>query len=561
MTDDNRQIRISKIRHKIANGVSEHIACASVGVTVAWWERWRDADALTDAKRVGRPASCTVSEADAKTLREYFLRSNKGKSAGSMAGAARWCAYHELIAPELAACILKERADLCALPAPVKRVFRDITAQEFAKYRDPKKGMGKSDGIRTPGWLRMCEEGGARLEPGQRWVPDDASVNVGIVVPWSRGGDACSNAFGVRVARFQLLAFVDCATDAIVGYSFVMNSNDSYKAADVVSAIYHVGATTNEFPREMVMEGGSWQANKTKRFLELAGIRLISAKGDPGQKLIESVFNRLWTLLSLALPPQGQIGRFRGEMAKESLIWLACREGKKDPREYFPTFPVFIAALRQAMVAHNTKPIDSRVYGERWVPAIEYEKRKPETMMPVPAALRREALPAEKVVTLKLNGACSIRWDSPHGFPHDYVFATEDLYQYGGAKVRVQFDPMNIRDGAVISLAATHRGEKENTVIAEAARCISPAPTLDPIRDPYGYLDARSEARAQKKASRALVSTTVGTLDQRVKFTVPEPTLTQIEDTQGQRLEPTFHKFIEAEETDFAALEAAVGIY
>ena len=102
----------------------------------------------------------------------------------------------------------------------------------------------------------------------------------------------------------------------LFGYAFVMNSNDSYKAADVVSAIYHVGATTNEFPREMVMEGGSWQANKTKRFLELAGIRLISAKGDPGQKLIESVFNRLWTLLSLALPPQGQIGRFRGDGRK-----------------------------------------------------------------------------------------------------------------------------------------------------------------------------------------------------------------------------------------------------
>ena len=51
-------------------------------------------------------------------------------------------------------------------PAPVKRVFRDITAQEFAKYRDPKKGMGKSDGIRTPGWLRMCEGGRRKVGAG-----------------------------------------------------------------------------------------------------------------------------------------------------------------------------------------------------------------------------------------------------------------------------------------------------------------------------------------------------------------------------------------------------------
>ena len=88
-------------------------------------------------------------------------------------------------------------------------------------------------------------------------------------------------------------------------------------------------------------------------------------------------------------------------MAERVANLAGVSRGEKDPREYFPTFPVFIAALRQAMVAHNTKPIDSRVYGERWVPAIEYEKRKPETMMPVPAALRREALPAEKVVTLE----------------------------------------------------------------------------------------------------------------------------------------------------------------
>ena len=85
MTDDNRQIRISKIRHKIANGVSEHIACASVGVTVAWWERWRDADALTDAKRVGPAlASCTVSEG--RTPRRSASTScapTRAKSAGS----------------------------------------------------------------------------------------------------------------------------------------------------------------------------------------------------------------------------------------------------------------------------------------------------------------------------------------------------------------------------------------------------------------------------------------------------------------------------------------------
>lgn len=563
MNVENRLLKLAKVRAALANGFSETMACRAAGVSVAWWGRWRDAAALADAPRVGRPASCEVTEADAQALREHYLRSNRGRNAGSMAAAARWCAVHGLVAPAVAEAILKERADTCALPAPVRRVFRGIGAHEFAKYRDPKKGMGKSDGIRTPGWLRMNEEGGGRLEPGQRWVFDDGSVNVGIVVPWSRGGDPCSERFGVRVARFQLLMATDCATDAITGYSFVMNSNDSYGAADVTAAMYYIWAANNQAPREVVLEGGAWQSDKTKRFLELAGVRMISAKGDPGQKLVESIFNRLWTILSLALPAQGQIGRVRGEMKKETQEWLDCRAGKKNPLEFFPTLVEFRRALRQAIDYHNGKLIDSRLYG-RWVPATEYLKRKPETMLPVPASLRREALPADKVVTLKLNGCASVRWDSPHGLPHNYVFATEDLYKYGKAKVRVQFDPMQIREGAFISLAETWKGENAGTVLAEAASCISPAPMFD-LAYIHGYLDARTKARAMKKASRAQVVTQVATLDVRGKFKRDTVIYDEIGDLPAsaalaaQRLPTPSPLALEA--ADFDALENAAGIW
>ena len=89
---------------------------------------------------------------------------------------------------------------------------------EVARYRDPK--AGQNDGIYTPGWLRMATDGSRRLLPGERQVWDDASVNVGVVVPWTRGGDACSDKFGVRVARFQLLLGIDCATDFVCGYGY-----------------------------------------------------------------------------------------------------------------------------------------------------------------------------------------------------------------------------------------------------------------------------------------------------------------------------------------------------
>lgn len=560
MNDENRLLKISKVRSALASGHSETIACRSAGVSVAWFRRWNEQESLADSPRPGRPASCEVTAEDAQVLREHYLRSNRGRNAGSMSAAARWCAVHGLVSPSLAETLLKNRSDLCRLPAPVVRVFRNIGEHEFAKYRDPKKGMGKSDGIRTPGWLRMNEDGGGRLEPGQRWVFDDGSVNVGIVVPWTRGGDTCSEKFGVRVARFQLLLATDCATDAITGYSFVMNANDSYGAADITAAMYGIWAKNGEAPREVVLEGGSWQAEKTLRFLRLAGVRVISAKGDPGQKLVESVFNRLWTILSLALPAQGQIGRVRGEMKKETQQWLDCRAGKKDPREYFPTLLEFLTALRKAMLYHNAKPVTSRIYGQ-WVPEAKYMSRRPEAMLPVPASLRREALPVDKVVTLKRSGCASVRCLSPHGLPHDYVFADESLYRYGQAKVRVQFDPMNIREGAFITLGATWRGEPEGKVLSERAACISSPPVVE-LAAIHGYADGRADARALKKASRAQVVASVAALDERGKFKRDEVVFEALPPQDSRTRLPDLSPEPEAPvESDFAALETAAGIW
>ena len=70
------------------------------------------------------------------------------------------------------------------------------------------------------------------------------------------------------------------------GYAFVVHGNDAYGAADVVRALHSVWQGHGRMPKQVVMEGGSWQAHRTLRFLEAAGVRLISAKGRPNQKLI-----------------------------------------------------------------------------------------------------------------------------------------------------------------------------------------------------------------------------------------------------------------------------------
>ena len=130
-----------------------------------------------------------------------------GLALGSMTLSARWAAKDEAspLTQTTRDAILKPRASKHILPVDVKRCLR-ASAAEVSRYRDPKSGQ--NDGIYTPGWLRMSTDGTRRLVPGERQVWDDGSVNVGVVVPWTRGGDKCSERWGVRVARFQLLAAI-----------------------------------------------------------------------------------------------------------------------------------------------------------------------------------------------------------------------------------------------------------------------------------------------------------------------------------------------------------------
>lgn len=515
MTAAERKTILNAIKLHLDDGTSEAAACDAAGVSVGWWRRWHGRleeaglDGLADLPRSGRPSSVRVSADDAAMLRAAYLQSNRGKGAGSMSMAARNLAYRNALAPELCAEILKPRASKHQLPREVIRAMRSAPA-EVARYRDPK--AGQNDGIYTPGWLRMATDGSRRLLPGERQVWDDASVNVGVVVPWTRGGDACSDKFGVRVARFQLLLGIDCATDFVCGYGYVMRGNDAYNGGDAVRAMHGAWSLTGKAPREVVLEGGAWQSAKMIDFLNAAGVRQISAKGRPNQKLVEGFFSRLWTALSLELPAHGQVGRFRGEMAAENTAWMRCREGRADPRDYFPMLDDFLEALDKAIEFVNADQVESRVYGN-WRP-VEAQIGWQENAITLPAGLWRHALPVDEVRKCRRNGQVQLRTDSPFGFPHDYVFSATDLYRFDGAEIRIQFDPHLVSSGAVLTLPRAWHEYPAGYVISESAQCISPAPDMQAVT---GWMDNREAARAVKRSSRALVATSVAAFDPRKK--------------------------------------------
>lgn len=412
-------------------------------------------------------------------------------------------------------------------------------------------------------------EGGLRrLLPGERQVWDDASVNVGVVVPWPRGGDACANKWGVRVARFQLLLGIDCATDMCVGYHYVMHQSDGYGAADVVQALDSTWRLAGGAPKEVMLEGGAWQARRTLDYLAAAGIGVVSAKGRPNQKLVEGYFNRLWTCLSVTLPPAGQVGRFRGEMASETADWRRAREGVIDPRTVFPALTDFLSALDKAIAYLNAEQIESRAYG-RWVPSEAYAAAQ---LQPLVEGLEAYALPVRERRTVRRQGLVAVRTTSPLGWPHTYTFAVADGWAWDGAEVDVAFNPAEAQAGAVITLAKPFADTPAGTRLDGAAELLNAAPILS--RSLTGWAirqDCRiAVAKAAKKRTLAAVAAQTAAFDTRgVKARKGKDDFG--EKTKGRSLffDRSPEPFIPAESPelklaaarDLEAEEAALGLY
>lgn len=565
MDADDRAMLLARVRELTAAGWTVSAACVAAGISRASYDRWAarfaqgGIDALADLPRSGRPPQVELEQAERNYLRKVYVGSNLNEECGSMTFAARWAAKNpdSPLRSEVRAAILKPRSSKHTLPVEVRRACRASEAV-VARSRQGSKA-GRSDGIYTPGWLRMSADGSRRLSPGERIVGDDASVNVGVCVPWARGGDKCSDRYGCRVGRFQLLAFLDCATDMCTGYQFVMRDRDSYNAADVCSALYRTWTLAGYAPDECVMEGGAWQAERTRAMLDAAGVRLISAKGRPNQKLIEGWFNRLWTVLSVELPPRGQVGRFRGEMAEGTSNWMRCRSGSADPREYFPGVTDFLSALDRAINYLNAETIESREYGS-WTPAEVYAAQAAKGHA-IPPGLKRYGLPVRERRKVGRGGSIKIAAECGLGWTHQYLFAGDRLFDFVGADVRVSFDPARISEGAVIELAAKWRDVAAGTVLASAAECISAAPELLRVGDGWivNARDSRRTAAGVKRSSLALIGAQSAALDAggvRARYAEHESAPTILERQYGMGASaPAMPRRIEVPELDLDEAE------
>jgi hypothetical protein len=462
---------------------------------------------LLRGKSTGRTPVCNPTAEDMRVLRDYYVRSNRSTGKGSQIMAARMAAKDGKLSTDLTAAIMAPRSSKHSLPKSLRDSM--VVAPDLIKHhRSPTEE--RLGGIYCPGQLRMARDEESdmprRLNPGERQSWDDATINFCVVVPWPWGGCKTSDRWGVKIGRFQLLAGIDDATDFCPGFSYVCRPMGSYRAEDSTAAMYRVWERSY-VPKSVMLEGGVWQAHRSLNFYDQLGIQIHSAKGRPHMKLIESYWNRLWTVLSLMT--DGQVGRFRGEMQRETELLMKCHAGSINPCDVFPGLQTTLTVIQRGIDHLNAEPVESKKYGS-WIPeeahAAWMQQHTPMHIEPGLAWTIAPEIHTRKV----LSGMVKIKTESPLGFPFPYHFATNDLNEFDGKRVTVYFDPHAHPLHATIALAEEHAGMKPGTIITNAATCLDDAPEV--FRMVNGWevdfnRNGLNDAVAARKAQRRLVVT------------------------------------------------------
>jgi hypothetical protein len=278
-------------------------------------------------------------------------------------------------------------------------------------------------------------------------------------VPWPQGGDACSDRFGVRIARGQLLCQIDVRWCYFQSFNFLIRLRDSYRADDIWQ---WVGRTYRDIFMPAIgerWERGIWASNQlrghtiepghTPDAMRLGGIqalgRTVIESHSPTTKIIENRFNFFQTACA-DIP--GQIGRSRGEMERETKLWMECRDGRRDPRHHFLSFDEACAQIEARMQWVNHEPMEGAIY--RGVPAEGYlreigerddlRKLSPEQTYLFSRNLRTTTCTkAHALVRPQKNGNRTALW-----------FHAEQLYRHEGERLAVYLDHECPEEGAVV---------------------------------------------------------------------------------------------------------------
>jgi hypothetical protein len=424
--------------------------------------------------------------------RRMVLAHNRTQEAGSYSLALQLAAQHP-VAPEAFRRWVHGRKDRHSIPPSIRK-WIDVPAAVQRHHRNPTEAGLR--GVYCPDALRVNHRTGQRLRAGERFSADDGSVNFVLMVPWPWGGCPCSDRYGVKVGRFQLLVLHDDGSGYVPHFTWIARASQSYRAEDIASFLHTPFARLGCW-QTALLERGSWESHRVRELLAAAGIERETAY-EPKQKLVENWWNRAWTRLS-NLP--GQIGRFRGEEEEAAAMVERFRRGSEDPRGTLLMLADAATAVARVVAELNQTRLEAGPLFGSWIPAERWAADlAARPLAPLPAGIEPMTRPERRELMVR-------RWMvhceavSPLGEKTRYEFFDEALIAHEGRRVLAYFDP---HDDPCTAAIYTADGR---TLLAERASCLSRTPALVRDGDTYrvdwddGQLARAQAAKAQARAA------------------------------------------------------------
>lgn len=359
--------------------------------------------------------------------------------------------------------LARAAAGMELVPATIAKQIRN-TSMEVETFRRPRNTW--LNRVQSPGSLHMKidEETGAEryIQPGEYQTIDDATLNFVGCIPLEVPGNKCWEKFGCIIGRFQWLVPADHRTFCIPAWSYTARPKGSYRAEDL-TATMHMSFAEHGVPQAMVLEHGVSASKLVHSVLNGLNVKIIHV-ASPHQKVIETIFNPLWTKLS-HIP--GSVGRFGGDEEETNKLVQSCRLGHTDPRKYFWDLGKILEAIRAAVADWNQHWVNSERYG-RWQPGEWFKKDAPKILRPLDPKSAWLFSP-HQTDALQVRGF-EVKTTVPMmpGYSMKFVFGADWLGKYHGARVKLFFNPFANVTTATVVLANDFCGLHSGAVLGEA---------------------------------------------------------------------------------------------
>jgi hypothetical protein len=425
--------------------------------------------ALAKSSPPGRKPKYALTETEASKVQAHNLQSNRTATAGSPQEALKHAMKRGEIGESLRRHLQQREAD--GKPLLTAAMLRQVRIGEMEVRTDRTPRGAWLQYVTSPGSLQLTIDeatGEERMyQPGEAWTIDDGTINFVCCVPLEKPGDKCWDKYGCMVGRFQFIVIADHRSYFIPGFSYTARPRGSYRAEDLTSTI-HIAARQHGIPKKMFLEHGVSASRLVHETLTRAGIQIKHVK-SPHQKVVESLFNKLWTKLSF-LP--GQVGRHMGDDEETTKLMMSCRGGYTDPRKHFLMLDDVVKALRDAIEDHNGSWINGSRYG-RWMPREFWSAKAPAILRPLDVNsewMFSPVIAAGKppMIGLAVNGF-RVKTTVPlmEGMSQVFHFGADWLQAFHGARVKLFFNPF-VDAPAKVVLAADFQGTKADTVLGDA---------------------------------------------------------------------------------------------